>query len=132
MRSALFIAELHMLHLKRKRLSTQCLRHFKRSLVGVLGAMPKTPMNRSISEHTHTHLLKSSLHNQNKYPLLLILGGRELAILRGTNSMTRIQKFTPERRVVVESLHVGVKKGRNECAERLSTQKREFPLKLVI
>ncbi|GBL81643.1 E3 ubiquitin-protein ligase mind-bomb, partial [Araneus ventricosus] len=34
--------------------------------------------------------------------------------------MTRIQKFTPKRRVVVESLHVGVEKGRNECAERLS------------
>ncbi|GBM97731.1 hypothetical protein AVEN_11838-1 [Araneus ventricosus] len=47
--------------------------------------------------------------------------------------MTRIQKFTPERRVVVESLHAGVKKGRNECAERLSNQHREFPLeKLVI
>ncbi|GBN89649.1 hypothetical protein AVEN_156036-1 [Araneus ventricosus] len=43
-------------------------------------------------------------------------------------SMTRIQKFTPKRRVVVESLHVGVEKGRNECAERLSTQKREFSL----
>ncbi|GBN32206.1 hypothetical protein AVEN_40236-1 [Araneus ventricosus] len=38
-------------------------------------------------------------------------------------------EFTPERRVVVESLHAGVKKGRNECAERLSTQKREFPLR---
>ncbi|GBM87120.1 hypothetical protein AVEN_213353-1 [Araneus ventricosus] len=43
-------------------------------------------------------------------------------------SMTRIQKFTPKRRVVVECLHAGVKKGRNECAERLSTQKREFSL----
>ncbi|GBO28584.1 Cytochrome P450 3A6, partial [Araneus ventricosus] len=33
-----------------------------------------------------SHWLKSSLSNQNKYPLLSILGGRELAILRGTNS----------------------------------------------
>ncbi|GBL82867.1 hypothetical protein AVEN_106384-1 [Araneus ventricosus] len=38
-------------------------------------------------------------------------------------SMTRFQKFTPERRVVVESLHAGVKKGRNECAERLIIKK---------
>ncbi|GBN44959.1 hypothetical protein AVEN_174811-1 [Araneus ventricosus] len=56
-----------------------------------------------------------------------------LHLLRGTTivlvtSMTRILKFTPERSVVVESLHAGVKKGRNECAERLSTQKRDFPL----
>ncbi|GBL94809.1 hypothetical protein AVEN_184227-1, partial [Araneus ventricosus] len=39
-----------------------------------------------------------------------------------------LEVFTPKRRVVVESLHVGVEKGRKECAERLSTQKREFSL----
>ncbi|GBN51158.1 hypothetical protein AVEN_18706-1 [Araneus ventricosus] len=39
-----------------------------------------------------------------------------------------LEVFTPKRRVVVESLHVGVEKGRNECAERLSTQEREFSL----
>ncbi|GBO09206.1 hypothetical protein AVEN_226736-1 [Araneus ventricosus] len=50
----------------------------------------------------------------------------------GSCSMTSIQKFTPERRVVVGSLHAGVKKGRNECAERLSTQKREFPLEKLV
>ncbi|GBM58184.1 hypothetical protein AVEN_163947-1 [Araneus ventricosus] len=43
--------------------------------------------------------------------------------------MTSNQKITPEPRVVVESLHAGVKKGRNECEERLSTQRREFSRK---
>ncbi|GBM72705.1 hypothetical protein AVEN_115813-1, partial [Araneus ventricosus] len=39
-----------------------------------------------------------------------------------------LEVFTPTRRVVVECLQAGVKKGRNECAELLSTQKREFSL----
>ncbi|GBN04779.1 hypothetical protein AVEN_120879-1 [Araneus ventricosus] len=45
-----------------------------------------------------SHSLKSSLRNQHKYPLLSILGGRELAILRGTKGREST-KEAPKRAV---------------------------------